>query len=44
MFVRKGGTDGAAINQALMSVKENGTLAEIAKRWHLNPEKLSVRQ
>jgi polar amino acid transport system substrate-binding protein len=44
VFVRKGGNDGAAINEALTGLKENGMLAEISQRWHLNPEKLSVRQ
>jgi polar amino acid transport system substrate-binding protein len=44
VFVRKGGSDGAAIHEALMGVKDNGTLAQIAQSWHLNPEKLSVRQ
>jgi polar amino acid transport system substrate-binding protein len=44
IFVRKGGNDGAAVHEALTSLEGSGALAEIAGRWHLNAEKLSVRQ
>lgn len=44
VFIRKGENDKAAVHAVLTELKDSGTLAEIAGRWQLNKEKLSVRQ
>jgi polar amino acid transport system substrate-binding protein len=44
VFVRKDANDGADVHSTLTDQKDKGVLAEIANRWHLDKEKLSVRQ
>ncbi len=44
VFVRQGENDAVALHTTLTSLKDKGTLSDIAGRWQLNAKNLSVRQ